>query len=429
MNKLELFFYNLVKNNPRLKRRIRDVYQRICDLVPVKRTESAYPIEVRQNFFFGFHDKCPFSADNRMLLSHHLTLPLRMPEPNDTVEIGYFSGPNYRDFRKVASTRAWNWQQGSMLQWVGASSNIVFNDYDGKGHVARIVNKKGELLLTLPLPVAAISPDGTKGLSHSFARLHSRSLLPRRGYGYANGIDPEQKNLVPSKHGLHLIDIASGQTNLIFTVAAMAKIQPEPSMTKAFHYFSHCQFSPSGERFVFFHRWVQNDNRQWTRMISCDLKGNNIFIFPTSGMVSHVAWRDNENILAYAQTKKYGDRYYLFRDGSSDFSIIGEDSFNSDGHPSFSKDRRWIITDSYPDRFRIRYLILYDTKNKKRYNLAKLYSPRKYVKSKGLIRCDLHPRWNRDGTMVCFDSAHTGTRTLCTITLGNLDGPEEPLSI
>jgi hypothetical protein len=30
-------------------------------------------------------------------------------------------------------------------------------------------------------------------------------------------------------------------------------------------------------------------------------------------------------------------------------------------------------------------------------------------------RCDLHPRWNRDGTQVCFDSAHEGERQVYAI--------------
>jgi hypothetical protein len=59
MNKLELIIYNSVKNNPRLKRKLRDVYQRVCDFLPIQRTRSAYEIEGRENFFFGFHDKCP----------------------------------------------------------------------------------------------------------------------------------------------------------------------------------------------------------------------------------------------------------------------------------------------------------------------------------------------------------------------------------
>lgn len=428
MNQVELFVYNLVKTNPRLKMRIRNLYQRACDLVPVKRLESVYEIEVREGFFYGFHDKCPWSADNRMLLAHRFgNIPLRMPLPEDTIELGYFSGPDYREFRAVGVTRAWNWHQGAMLQWLGSSSNIVFNDFDGSKHVARIVGPKGDLLAVLPLPVAAISPDGSKALSYSFARLRGCPAA----YAYANGFDPELDNLVPSKHGLHVMDIASGEAELMFTLADVANIQPELSMAGAFHYFTHCQFSPSGKRLKFFHRWTQQRNRLWTRMISCDPDGDDLYIFPTSGVVSHVAWRDDQYVLAYAGTKEFGDKYYLFRDRTGKFSIVGQESFNSDGHPSFSKDGRWILTDSYPDRFRLRYLILYDTEKKKRYDLARLYSPRKYVgvEFEVQLACDLHPRWNRDSTMICFDSAHTGDRSLCMMTLGDLNRIGEPLSL
>ena len=40
-----------------------------------------------------------------------------------------------------------------------------------------------------------------------------------------------------------------------------------------------------------------------------------------------------------------------------------------------------------------------------------------YIKKENLenwdlsvMRSDLHPRWNRDGTQICFDSVHEGTR-------------------
>jgi hypothetical protein len=229
-----------------------------------------------------------------------------------------------------------------------------------------------------------------------------------------------------------LIDISSGKSKLLFTVADMAAYKSLPSMESVFHFFSHCQFSPSGKRFIFFHRWASPKGPQRTRMISSDLEGRNIYIFPTSDMVSHVAWKDDVHIVAYARTKEFGDKYYLFQDLSEKFSVIGANVFSSDGHPSFSKDGRWMLTDTYPDRFRRRYLILYDTWRHRRYNLAMLYSPRKYSGNLnlGAIRCDLHPRWNRDNTMLCFDSTHSGKRALCIMTIGGIiRDNSEPLTI
>lgn len=419
MNKTELFFYNLVKKNPRLKRRIRNAYQKAFDFFPKKRTESKYHVEMREGYFFGFHDKCPWSFDNKELLAHRFDIPLRVPKPDESVGVGYFSGKNYEKFNPLSRTLAWNWHQGAQLQWVGKSKNIIFNDFDGEKHIAKIINSKGRLLKKLSLPVAAVSHNGKFALSYDFSRLRTSP----HGYGYANGKDPEDGSLIPTKHGLHLINISSGRSKLLFTVSDIARIQPELSMDNAFHYFTHCQFSPSGKRFVFFHRWMKNNNQQWTRMISCDLKGNDIFVYPSDGMVSHVGWRGDENILAYARTKKYGDAYHLFKDRSSDFSIVGRESFSSDGHPSFSKDKRWIVTDTYPDRLRTRYLILYDTEKRKRYNIAKFYSPPEYAgrRFEDLYMCDLHPRWDREGKMVCFDSAHTGKRALGTIFFDSFD--------
>jgi len=423
MNRLERLVYDSVKRDPRVKRVIRDTYQRVCDLVPVPRQQLPAGTVVREGFFFGFHDKCPWSATDEYLLAHRVLIPLRMPGPDDVVGVGFFSGEDWLQFTPLATTRAWNWHQGAMLQWVGKSAYVLFNDYDGKRHLARVVDLRGRVQAVLPVPIAALSPDGRRGVSYDFARLRGSPYA----YAYANGEDPEQDKLVATSHGLSLVDVQSGVQQLLFSVADIAQIQPEPSMRGAFHYFTHCQFSPSGARVKFFHRWLQNGYVRWTRMVGYDLQSGDLWVAPTSGMVSHVAWRDDDYILAYARTRELDDGYYLFRYGTDDFEPVARTTLTSDGHPSFSRDGRWILTDTYPDRWRARHLILYDTQTNKRLEVGSFYSPRAYVGRtlRDILSCDLHPRWNRANTVASVDSAHTGTRSLCTVPVRHLLVAEE----
>jgi hypothetical protein len=89
-----------------------------------------------------------------------------------------------------------------------------------------------------------------------------------------------------------------------------------------------------------------------------------------------------------------------------------------DGHVSFSPDRRWVLNDTYPDRYDMRTLMLYRWANARRIDIARLHSP----KSRwwGEIRCDLHPRWSRDGKQVCIDSVHTGERQMYVLDVGEI---------
>ena len=410
MNSLERFIYDRVKYLPGLKRVLVDNYQRLFALLPAQSPETDYEIVVREGFYYGFHDKCPWSHDDSALLAHRFEDPLAMPGPDDSVEAGYFSGSEQTDFQKIGETRTWNWQQGSMLQWLGNSDTILFNDLQDGSHAARIVDMKGAPVRLLPRPVAALSPDGNHALSYSFVRLQKSA----RAYGYANGEDLQADHPAPAEDGLFLLHTQSGEDERLFTLSELAAKDPVLTMEDAYHYISHCLFSPSGERFVFYHRWVTRRGVTYTRMFSSDLDGNNLFVFPTDGTVTHAAWKDDQKIMAYAFTELEGSHYYLFRDQSDEYSIVGRDQFSSDGHPQFSPDGRRFVTDTYPDRWRVQRLILYDVDSGERTDLARLRSPFEYRYD---VRCDLHPRWNRGGTAMAFDSAHTGVRAMCTLNL------------
>lgn len=412
MNWAEQFVYEVVKTNPKMKRRIVGTYQRLMSIVPLARSKSRLPIEVREKFFFGFHDKCPWSWDNQKLLAHRFEIPYRLTQPNDELEVGYFQGPLFRTFVPIGKTKAWSWQKGANLQWIGDDGGILYNDFDGSNHVARVVDFSGNLRETFPMGAAAVSPRGDHILSINFRRFESG--LP--GYGYVNGVDPDAQVSIPSRPGcgLRIMNRKTKISHELFTIADIASIDSHPSMKNGFHFFSHCLFSPSGKRFVFFHRWSVDGNRLWTRMISSNLDGSELYIFPTDGMVSHIGWRDDDHILAYARTRETGDGYYIFQDRGGATESIGKKWFNSDGHPQFipKDDRRYILTDSYPDRFRMQYLIIYDLFQDRRFNIARLHLPFRFLKE---LQVDLHPRWNRDGTMICFDAGFTGERALCTV--------------
>ena len=418
LTRIERLVHERVKNNRRLKALLRDALQGLCDVRGPAGSESAYPIEAREGYFFGFHDKCPWSSDGTMLLAHRYHFDFRRPGPQDSVEVGFFRSPHFLEFVPVGSTSAWNWHQGAMLQWVGNSSRILYNDCSGGEHVARIVDCEGRLQSTLPRPIGAVSPDGLMTLGYSFARLRASPY----GYGYANGEDPDEEASCPSRSGIEAIDIPSGKRRTVITLAEIAAVESEPSMRGAFHYATHCQFSPSGSRFLVFHCWLYGGHRIGLRMLTCSTDGRDVHVFRTSGMVSHTAWRDDEWILAFARTHSRGDAYYLCRDQSDELLPLGENELISDGHPSFSPDGGWVLTDTYPDRYRRRRLVLFDVTSRRAHTLASLYSPRQFSRRRfaGMLRCDLHPRWDREGKAVCFDSTHTGRRALCTMEIGDL---------
>lgn len=412
MNLLERAVYRMVRDNEPLKKRLKVLYQGLCDLRPVPGVETRLPLSCRPGYFFGFHDKTPFSPGDRQLLAHRELIPLRMPRPDDAVEVGVFEGEGWRTWRPLATTRAWTWHQGAMLQWVGATDRLLFNDCIAGRHVARICTVAGREEAVLGWPVAAVSPDGQWGAGYSFVR--AGRGMP--GYGYAGGNDALAGEATPAADGLRMVNLTTGTSRLALSLEQLTRLEPEPSMQGAHHWVTHCLFSPGGRRLLFMHRWVQLEtHRRWTRLLACDPDGGGVHLFPTDRMVSHVAWRDEEWVLAYARTRRHDNAYQLFRDGSEEYHRLSD--MDSDGHPMFDPTRRWVVTDTYPDAFRRQTLILFDTAERVRYDMARFRVPRRFFGSRieDHWMVDLHPRWSRDGRTVCFDSGHGGVRSLCTM--------------
>jgi hypothetical protein len=364
--------------------------------------------------FFGYYDKCPWDTTGRYVLALEAGFSDRPPGPADIATVGMVDLAEGGRWTPLAETAAWNWQQGTMLQWLpsGAGRQIIYNAVQGDRFVSVVRDVHSGASRTLPRPIYAVSHDGRSALTLNFSRLHHC----RPGYGYAGPPDPGFHHPAPQEDGIWWMDIEKGQSRQIISLGAVALLNPLASMAGAKHWFNHLQFNTDGSRFVFLHRWQGADVFR-TRMFTARPDGSDLYCVTDNEFVSHFDWRDESHILAWAYQQGEGVFFYLFTDLSREKEIVGRGVLTVDGHCSYSPDRRWILTDSYPDAQNERSLLVFRPEDGTLVTIGRFYSPPGLAED---IRCDLHPRWNRDGTQVCVDSAHEGERQMYVIDVRDL---------
>ncbi len=374
-----------------------------------------------RHHFFGYYDKTPWDATGRYLLGLEAGFAERPPGPADAATIGLIDTAEGFAWRPLAQTRAWNWQQGCMLQWHPGEPDrlVIYNARQGERPVGVVMDAFTRKDRLLPLPVYAVSPRGDVAISLSFARLAD----VRPGYGYYGLDDPWGDEAAPAHDGLHHVDLETGEARLALTLAELAAFRPLPTMEGAKHWVNHVQFSTDGSRIGMLHRWRgPAAGRGWqTRLLTAAPDGSELRCLSDHGKVSHYDWRDPEHVLAWARREGRGEGYFLFADAEgAEPEPVGQDVLTGDGHCSYCPDRRWILTDACPDESRRRTLILFNAQWGWRVDVGRFRSPPELA---GEVRCDLHPRWSRDGRRVCFDSAHEGSRQLYVMDVSELVAP------
>ncbi|MCE9567173.1 MAG: hypothetical protein K8U57_34660 [Planctomycetes bacterium] len=361
-----------------------------------------------KHHFFGYYDKTPWDKTGRYLLVNEIDFIDRQPNPGEELTLGMVDLKDGDKFIELAKTPAWSWQQGTMLQWVGSAPEreVMFNSFTDKQPTATVLDVFTGKSRTLPRPIYALSTDGTQAVSLDFARLHRL----RPGYGYASYTEQFADEPAPEKLGIWWMDMKTGKNELVVNLKQLAAFKPDDRFKDAHHWVNHLQFNPGGTRFVFLHRWKKPDDKTWqTRMLTAKPDGSDLRLAFDDGMVSHFDWKDDTTLLAWARTKADGNHFYTADALTGEKKLIGADVLTQDGHCSYSPDRKWILNDTYPDKDRMQWLMLFKVATGRRYDLNQFHSPKQFT---GVVRCDLHPRWNRDGTMVCFDGCHDPQRQL-----------------
>ena len=407
---------------PTLKRIIKRLYQSSMYLFSKKiKSEGDIvrlsPDDHEHEYFFGYYDKCPWDKSNRYILCLKADNTWSDVSPRSRADIILIDTTKEQNdtsrYKKIAETNSWNVQQGCMVQWLGPdfSSFIIYNDCrDGKyvSIIKDIINGNEKVI---DAPIYTVSEDGKTALTLDFSRLYNL----RPGYGYYNVQEKTKDVALPDSTAVWKIDLESSEVLPLLSYKDFSSFQPRDEMLdiSAIHKVNHLMISPDGNRCMVLYRWFIG-SKKYTRLITFNTDGTDMYVLSDDDMVSHCCWKDNEHILAFENKNDYGLGYYLMKDKSHEYKMCWPNLIG-DGHPSYSPNRRLVVTDSYPNRNRISSIWVMDTVDESQnasQSIARVFSPFKYDND---TRCDLHPRWNRRGDAICFDAVFEGHRGLYKI--------------
>ena len=419
--------------------------------------KTTFPCPVRRvgvsnrNHFFGYYNKNIWSPCGRYILANsvlNMTDDLD-PDSNLTAGVGMFDCEKKDEFSFFDATTTWNWQMGCQLQWLenGKDLQVIYNTRSSKDNLfypefsSTIHNIKTGKKIHLPLPIYVVAPNAKYALSIDYSRL--QITHPTIGYFCSN--PKSWLNNAPDHDGVHVMDLETGENNLIVSLRDLRYNLPTKSMDNAIHWVTHLEINPSSTRFLFIHRWterIEDETCFLHRLYTVNPDGSDLYLLECSDhdlpqlernfdtnmvgvfdyekseyQISHPTWRDDTHVMVWSPHNKV-IHYHLYQDKTDNVSIIGKDILTENGHMTYSPDKKWLLTDTYPDSVtNNRDLILFNIKEEKNYIIGTFNAGSDLGK---INRCDLHPRWNRQGTQVCIDSVHEMQRQLYIIDVESL---------
>jgi hypothetical protein len=288
-----------------------------------------------------------------------------------------------------------------MFYWnpLNPETEILFNEiHEGAPACAKLDITTGKKTF-LPMPLAGVGNTGRYALGLSYGRLaRLRPLI-----GYAGAKDPFPNEKPPERDGVYRMDLATGETKLILSLAEIFRrlVDRVPNAANLDLFFNHTVFNRSDTRFLVLARAY--DKRLESGMFTANLDGSDLReVIPYGHAVSHFDWRNDREIVATYEVKGL-IRHVLFTDGAQDHRVIGGDHLIADGHCTFAPDEAWMAADLNHYERTAKSLLLFNVNDERFIKLGE-FPMREMRYTRGELRCDLHPRWKSTGDQICFDA-------------------------
>ena len=387
------------------------------------------------SYFYGYFDQNSFSFDEKSHLIHSISNPYEYPKKNNTnAEIMSVSLSDPKEKVMITKTSCWNFQQGSLAQFIDNSNNIILNkEIKGKPGTA-VISNNGEVLCFF------------NTLHHAYCIKNSVILtlddetIEQFQYGYHfwnwNQIKTKSPSLIYRSLNTNFYEKIN--INDIFCNSSI-------NLSDFHNYFiCHPKFNPSGSMLAFIFRY-QNENSFWSSMLIIHDRILNKFKFYfEQSNTSHFCWLDENQVIVWQGLSGYMGKIkklyflknsiiqklypiyrYLMSDKRSARNFLVRErycilkvnenktmdidfSFNwKDGHPvRVSSDV--FLTDTYENLNHYRSLLLVNLKNRTKSEIGLFKSDKSTDRT--IFRADLHPRISRSGRYCSVDRMVNGKR-------------------
>lgn len=417
---------------------VKIIYDKYIDLMFETKSEESE--------WFGYYNYDVLNYNQSRMLCNKAKFDGRSITESDTIDLGWYD-LSTNEWHYIANSDSFNWQQGAMLQWLpgkGNENKVIYNYSDKCKYKSKIVDVDKNESNEFDFPIYCITPSGEYGITLNYERSYWC-----RAYHYQPIKNKKYDVQIADDDGIFRLDLKHNKVDRIVSIHDVIKIDSDKDFKIAKHWFEHIMLNPSGTKFAFLHRYTYGEG-YGTRICIADIDGKNLKIVEgwRTKEWSHLGWKDDTTFAIYTVTKtalqaaynkqmqmddsrrniqtiikpmlrklapefikrrlRHNDKRYevysLKNDKYELIDLYEGDLLDIDGHPSFTKDGKYMITDSYPDKEGNQRLLIMNCNNKRKVLLAKLGAPL----SGNPASCDLHPKLCSNNDYVVVDSAYSG---------------------
>lgn len=378
----------------------------------------------------------PWNRTGRYILALQTDFHDRLPETGDAAKVVVIDTENSYSISVLDRTQGWNLQQGTMFYWNpdAPGTQFFFNDRDPEdGRVFTVLYDIVERrrMKEYRYPELSIGNGGVSPTGGFFAAInYGRMARLRPVTGYAGALDPTEGDLAPKNDGIRLVDIESGNQELLVSFDQLYRLLKDHDqwkqmgkrwmpvamdgevldISKAALYINHTLVSRDGSRIYFFVRGRVGRSSIWLNAPCSIRTDGSELTFHTSSIGGHPEWIDGDHLIGAYEGRQV--IYNVSRKEILPGRDLGDASIFPDpeGDIALSPDGKWFVNGySSDDRDTITYVVM-------------RLSDGAFVRSepfdrgphtKGNLRTDPAPRWNRESNQILVPGwTEGGTRQL-----------------